>query len=81
MDLAIRPCLTEEMKDSPTSLLLAYIEDQAVAGIEYTRESDQLKINMVYVKPDFRNLGIATHLTDHITALHSGLEIISCFSK
>jgi GNAT superfamily N-acetyltransferase len=64
--LHLRETVTTSGADRSEVVLYAYLENQMVAALDFTRMDDGVCMNTVFVKPQFRRRGIGSALVRHI---------------
>jgi GNAT superfamily N-acetyltransferase len=64
--LHLRETATTSCADRIEVVLYAYLENEMVAALDFTRMDDGVCVNTVFVKPQFRRRGIGSALVRHI---------------
>ena len=61
--------------DGMHAVLYAYVDAEQVAALDFMRSEDNVSINMVYVKPQFRRCGIGSALVRHLASRYPSVKI------
>jgi GNAT superfamily N-acetyltransferase len=73
--LQIRETVTASCFDRFDAVLYAYVNNERVAALDFTKTYHDICINMVFVKPEFRRRGIGSALVQHLVALHPDTKV------
>jgi GNAT superfamily N-acetyltransferase len=75
--LRIRETVTHACGDRSDAVLHAWLDGELIAALDFTLAAGMLRINLVFVKPQFRRRGIAAALLRHLRALYPDLPCSS----
>jgi len=73
---ALRICKQDEQSNCKHLLLSAFLDQQHVGALDCSILTGQVCIHVLYVKPSYRDLGIARALLAQLHADYPGLEVI-----
>jgi GNAT superfamily N-acetyltransferase len=77
--LQIQETVTASCFDRIEAVLYAYMNNELVAALDFTKTDHGVCINMVFVKPEFRRRGIGSVLVRHLVVLYPGAKF-TCVS-
>lgn len=77
-ELQIQEIVTVSSFDRTEAVLYAYVNNEQVAALDFTKSEHRIYVNVVIVKPEFRRRGIGSALVQHLITQYPGLII--CFS-
>lgn len=73
---ALRICKQDEKGNCTHLLLSAFLDQQHVGALDCNILAGQVCVNVLYVKPSYRELGIARALLAQLQTECPGLEVI-----
>lgn len=73
--LHIRETVTDLRIDRIEAVLYAYLDGEMVAALDFTKTDDDVRVNTVFVKLQFRRRGIGSALARYLAAQHPGAQI------
>ncbi|MFZ6682227.1 GNAT family N-acetyltransferase [Undibacterium sp. Tian12W] len=73
---ALRICKQDEQSNCTHLLLSAFLDQQHVGALDCSILGGQVCVHVLYVKPSYRELGIARALLAQLHAECPGLEVI-----
>ena len=73
---ALRICKQDEQTNCRHVLLSAFLDQQHVGALDCSILAGQVCIHVLYVKPSYRELGIARALLNQLHAEYPGLEVV-----
>lgn len=72
--------MTQSRTNHIEAALYAYLDNEMVAALDFTRTGDDLCVNLVFVKLQFRRRGTGSALARYFVTQHTG-AIISWASR
>lgn len=78
--LQIHETVTASCFDRIEAVLYAYMNNELVAALDFTKTDHGVCVNMEFVKPEFRRRGIGSVLVRHLVVLYPGAKF-TCVSQ
>lgn len=73
-------CIREELRTCSGSrrdaVLHAYMDGQLIGALDFTCAARRIRVNVLYVKPDFRRRGVARALLRHLSRRYPDCVIV-----
>lgn len=73
---ALRICKQNEQTNCKHVLLSAFLDQQHVGALDCSVLADQVSVHVLYVKPSYRELGIAKALLEQLHAEYPELKVV-----